>query len=260
MRDHPVIIRDNQTLANCYQQLKKNDIICGRICLKPGEEHLLLDLLARGIHLIPSALSQLASRSKTFQTRIFSDFMLPGTLPIYDNHALLSASSLYRQKQYTKVILKCDRKNAGLGIHIFSDIEELHNRICGGSLPFPFVIQPFQVDYRDIRVIILGDYLEAYERVNPGNFRKNLHCGGKSIPYTLGDQQRILCDQVMRRGEFPYAHLDLMLTDSGKCLLTEINLRGGLRGAKICGREYQAKLDLLHEQLLTERTTGKTSH
>ncbi len=255
MTDRPVIIRDNKTLATCYQQLKKNDIICGRICLKPGEEHLLLDLLARGIHLIPSALSQLASRSKTFQARIFSDFMLPGTLPIYDNHALLRASLLYQEQQYTKVILKSDRKNAGLGIYVFNDIEELNNRIRDGSFPFPFVIQPFQVDYRDIRVIMLGDYLEAYERVNPGNFKKNLHCGGKSIPYVLGDQQRLLCDQVMHRGEFPYAHLDLMLTTEGKSLLAEINLRGGLRGAKICGREYQSRLDHLHIQLLTERMT-----
>ena len=83
--------------------------------MKPGEEHLLTDLLERGVHLIPSASSQLASRSKTFQARIFSEFMLPGTLPIYDTHALLSASSLYRQQQYSRVILKCDRKNAGLG-------------------------------------------------------------------------------------------------------------------------------------------------
>lgn len=260
MRDRPAIIRDNQTLATCYQQLKKNDIICGRICLKPGEEHLLLDLLARGIHLIPSALSQLASRSKAFQARIFSDFMLPGTLPIYDNHALLNASSLYKQQQYTKVVLKCDRKNAGLGIYVFNDIEEISNQIHRGSFPFPFVIQPFQVDYRDIRVIVLGDYLEAYERVNPGNFKKNLHCGGKSIPYTLGDQQRILCEQVMRRGEFPYAHLDLMLKADGKSVLAEINLRGGLRGAKICAREYLGMLDRLHEQLLSKKTTQETTH
>ncbi len=127
-----------ETLYSSYQQLKKNDIVCGRIRMKPGEEHLLTDLLERGIRLIPSATSQLASRSKTFQARIFSEFMLPGTLAIYDTHALLGASSLYRQQQYTKVILKCDRKNAGLGVHTFNDIEELYNQ-CELQAPSPFL-------------------------------------------------------------------------------------------------------------------------
>lgn len=254
MKDPPTIIRDNETLYTSYQQLKPNDIVCGRIRMKPGEEHVLTDLLQRGIHLIPSATSQLASRSKTFQVRVFSEFMLPGTYAIYDTHALLSASSTYRQQQYTKVILKSDRKNAGLGIHSFNDIEELYNCASAGFFPFPFVIQPFQNKCRDIRVIILGDYLEAYERINPYNFRNNLHCGGKAIPYALSDQQHKFCINVMRRGGFPYAHLDLMLTAEGECCLTEINLRGGLKGARISSRTYQEKLKAIHELLLTQQT------
>ncbi len=252
MKDRPIIIRDNQTLYTCYQQLKKDDIICGRIRLKPDEEHLLTDLLERGIRLIPSATSQLASRSKIFQTRIFSEFMLPGTLAIYDTHDLLCASSSYRRQQHTKVILKCDRKNAGLGIHFFNNIEELYNLASFGSLPFPFVIQPYQSKSRDIRVIILGDYLEAYERINPYNFRNNLHCGGESTPYDLPDQQLEFCREVMQRGKFPYAHLDLMLTPDGPCRLMEVNLRGGLKGARISGKEYQRKLDMINEAILKQ--------
>jgi ribosomal protein S6--L-glutamate ligase len=250
LKDPPTIIHDNQTLYSRYQQLQINDIVCGRIRIKQGEEHVLIDLLERGIRLIPSATSQLASRSKTFQARIFSEFMLPGTLAIYDTHALLSASSLYRQQQHTKVILKCDRKNGGLGIHVFNDIEELYNHASIGSISYPFVIQPYLSKIRDIRVIILGDYLEAYERINPYNFRKNLHCGGDSTPYTMTDQQVRFCEKVMQRGHFPYAHLDLLLTPNGDCHLAEINLRGGLKGAKISGKEYQEKIGAIHEKLL----------
>ncbi len=220
--------------------------------MKPGEEHVLTDLLQRGIHLIPSATSQLASRSKTFQVRVFSEFMLPDTLAIYDTHALLSASSVYRQQQYTKVMNNSDRKNAGLGIHTFNDIEELYNCASAGFFSFPFVIQPYQEKCRDIRVIILGDYMEAYERINPYNFRNNLHCGGKAMPYVLSDQQFQFCIKVMQRGNFPYAHLDLMLTAEGECRLTEINLRGGLKGARISGRAYQEKLKAVHELLLAQ--------
>jgi ribosomal protein S6--L-glutamate ligase len=220
--------------------------------MKQGEEHLLTDLLERGIRLIPSATSQLASRSKTFQTRIFSKFMLPGTLVIYDTHTLLNASSVYRQQQHTKVILKCDRKNAGLGVHTFNDIEEVYNLASFGAVSFPFVLQPYQNKSRDIRVIILGDYLEAYERINPYNFRNNLHCGGESKPYALSEQQLEFCKKIMQRGDFPYAHLDLLLTPDDDCRLLEINLRGGLKGAQISGKKYQDKLDMIHEVLLKQ--------
>ena len=250
MTDRPRIIRNNRTLTTSYQQLKKNDIICGRIRLSPGEEHVLTDLLQRGVHLIPSATAQLASRSKTFQARIFIDFMVPGTLPIYDSHALLAATSSYRRQQHGRVVLKHDRKNGGLGVHLFNDIEEIYNYASIGSGHFPFIIQPYQSNSRDIRVILLDGYVEAYERVNPYNFRKNLHCGGDSTTYPLSELQLEFCHKVMRRGDFAYAHLDLLLTDTGNCYLTEINLRGGLKGSRMSGKEYLRKIDMIHERLI----------
>lgn len=217
-----------------------------------GEESVLCDLLERGIHLIPSATAQLLSRSKVLQAKILQDFMLPGTTPIYNSHALLQACTIYRQHNYNQVVLKCDRKNAGLGIHIFSNIEELYNHATTKGFEFPFVIQPFIKENMDIRVIILGDHKEAYERTNSHNFRKNLHCGGKSSRYQLTDEQLRFCINVMNRGKFDYGHLDLMLTDQGHCYLTEINLRGGLKGAQISGRDYKKKQEEIHERLLKE--------
>lgn len=252
MRETRAIIRDNQTLFSRYNKLRKNDIVCTRVRLKLGEELLLTDLSERGVKLIPSATAQLASRSKCYQARVFSDYMLPGTLPIYDSHALLKATSYYRQQQHTRLVLKYDRKNAGLGVFIFNDIEELYNQVSGGSYSFPFVVQPFQEQSRDIRVIFLGEYIEAYERINPHNFRKNLHCGGTSTPYALPEGQLLFCRQVMQRGRFDYAHIDLIIGPEGDHHLMEINLRGGLRGAKICSKSYKDKLDSLHEALLRE--------
>jgi len=252
LNDQPQIIYDNQTLVRSYHKLRKNDIICGNIRLKPGEEHLIADLLARGIKLIPSATAQLASRSKVFQAKVFEEFMLPGTQAVYDNHTLLDTSSLYQKLKFTKVILKCDRKNAGLGIHLFNTIEELYNLVvCGKSLHFPFVIQPFQPHYNDIRVIILDDYHEGYERTNPYNFRNNLHCGGQSTVYNLSKQQLSFCRDVMHRGGFTCAHIDLMLTPDGGCWLTEINLNGGLKGASISRKEYQERIQKNQKKMLS---------
>jgi ribosomal protein S6--L-glutamate ligase len=250
LKDQPTIIRDNHAFSLSYQQLEKNDIILGRLRLKPGEEHLLTDLLARGIRLIPSANSQLASRSKVFQARIFSDFLPPDTLAIYDAQTLLEVSSLYQKQGYQRVVLKHDRKHAGIGVHIFANIEDLFNQVSVTAYPFPFIIQPFQTECKDIRVIIIDDYNEAYERSNPFNFRQNLHCGGKATPHMLTDREMAFCLDVMNRGEFPYAHLDILLTPDNEIHLMEINLRGGLRGAKISGPEYQNRIALANERRL----------
>ena len=253
MKDPLTIVRNNQILFATYNQLKTNDIIYGRIRLGPGEEHLLTDLVERGIRLIPSATSQLASRSKAFQARIFNNFMLPDTLAVYDINALLLATSLYQRLHYSKVVLKRDRKNGGLGVHLFNSIEDLYNQVSGRDASFfPFIVQPFQQRFRDIRVIVLDDYIESYERINPDNFRQNLHCGGKATPYLLNDRQQAFCREVMRRGAFSYAHIDLMLIDDEECRLTEINLRGGLHGARISGEDYRRKIEAIHERRLVE--------
>jgi ribosomal protein S6--L-glutamate ligase len=230
-------------------QLQAGDIVCCRLRLKTHEEYLLLDLMERDIKILPSATSQLASRSKTFQVRIFSPLMIPGTMAIYDLHGLLNVISQYRRCKTEQVILKHDRKNGGLGIHLFQDIEDIFTLAANDVIPFPFVLQPYITDCRDVRVIILGDYIEAYQRTNPDNFRKNLHCGGKAARYELSEEQFALCQEAMLRGGFPYAHIDLMLSDD-KTYLTEINLRGGIRGAVITPQMYGKKIENLHRNLL----------
>lgn len=248
----PTVIRDNKWLFQNFHLLKENDIILGRIRLRPSEETLLTDLLQRGVRMIPSATSQLASRSKTFQTRLFHHFMLDKTIAVYDRHDLLRATALCCSSTDPSVVMKHDRKNGGIGIHKFDNIEQLYNHVTLSSSPYPFVIQPFMQGSRDIRVIILEEYVEAYERTNSENFRRNLHCGAKATPHTLSDEQLSFCHDVMVRGTFPWAHLDLMLMPDDTFYLQEINLRGGLRGARIDGEQYQRKTEAILERLLNK--------
>lgn len=179
--------------------------------------------------------------------------MLPHTLAVYDTNCMLGATTLYRCHGIAELVVKQDRKNGGIGIHHFRDIEDVYNQAAFGCLPYPFVIQPFFSDFRDIRIIILGNYLEGYERVNPANFRHNLHCGGTARIYEPDENVMQFCRRIMARGGFPYAHIDLMVAADGSLYLTEINLRGGLRGARIDPREYLQRLRGLHARLLEEK-------
>jgi len=248
---HPArIITKNSELPDLFHTLVAGDIIACRLRLKYKEEHLLLDLLERGVKLIPSATSQLASRSKAFQARLLAPFMIPHTVAIYDIHGLLDTVSLYGHHGIEKIVLKHDRKNAGLGIHLYRNIEDVYNQAANNIIPYPFVVQPFVADSRDIRVIVLDDYIEAYERINPDNFRNNLHCGGEAKAFQLNDSHLKLCNEIMARASFPYGHLDLMLSAKDEIFLAEINLRGGIRGAAIDPGSYQKKVTAIEQNIL----------
>jgi len=245
-----LIIRDNSILRTQYDALQEGDIVLGRLRLRHSEESMLLDLCQRGIQLVPSGLSQLASRSKAFQAALFARFMLPLTCAIHSLHDLISAISTYHKNGITAVVTKLDRRNAGMGVHLWQSIEEVFTHASLGNLPFPFVLQPFEPECRDIRVVFMDDYREAYWRHNPYSFRNNLHQGGQSKACSLSGEQLDICCRVMERGGFPYAHLDLIITRKGKSYLGEINLGGGIGGEKITPGEYQARVEAIHEQHL----------
>ncbi len=247
-----MIIRDHATLIDRYEQLGPEDVIVGRLRLRRGEEHLLLDLAARRIRMIPSARSQLLSRSKVFQARILGSFMVPGTMPIYTIHDIMAAIGEYGCRYPGPVVCKLDRANGGRGILLFSSIEDVYTQASLQVLAFPFVIQPLLEDCRDVRIIRLGEYTEAYQRYNPDNFRHNLHCGGSSMVRHLTSPQRDLCRRVLERADFPYGHVDLLVTGSGTSYLSEVNLRGGLRGARISPRRYAERIREIEQQLLAD--------
>ena len=257
--DTPRIFTNNLDIRREFANLRAGDVFIGRLRLKATEETLLVDLLDRGILLFPSALSQLLCRSKTMQARVYAPEMLPHTVAVHDQHDMLETVNLYQRHNITRLVTKHDRKNAGMGIHLWRDVEEVFSHSSLGSLPFPFVIQPFVENSRDIRVVMLGDYRESYIRSNPHNFRNNLHCGGESTPCQLTEQQLTLCRQVMERGKFPYAHLDLMVLATGETYLAEINLRGGIRGARISPEEYLRQVDIIHRRYLSEKSGKSTA-
>lgn len=247
------LIPDNDSLWTNFNSLKAGDVFIGRLRLKSTEENLVVDLLERGVQLFPAGLAQLSCRSKVLQARMFSEYMVPDTRAIHDLHDLVESINEYHRLGYGPVVTKKDRANGGLGINIWSSVEEVFNQASFGVMPFPFVLQPFCPDCRDIRVISLDDYLEAYWRDNPNNFRNNLHCGGRSEPTTLTTEQHDLCRKVMARGKYPYAHIDLMVAADGETYLAEINLRGGLKGARIGPSEYRQKISAIHQRYRLEQ-------
>lgn len=245
------IVLSYQAFKRHFHEFKEGDLIGIRLPLKREELGLIIDLINRKVTAFPSFLSQVLSTSKTLQAEVLKTFMLPHTYSIRDKNSLLSAiSELSKLKEkFQKFITKDDRANCGLGVRFWNSLEEIYNVAGTSVLPFPFVLQPFFENIRDVRVIILGEYyIEAYERINPYNFRKNLFLGGTAREYKLSKKEIEFCKKVMERGNFPYAHLDLIYVGNEGPYLSEINLKGGIKGAKIGQQAYEETVKKIHQE------------
>lgn len=225
-----MIVRSRNELQEHYHRLGAGDIVVMTARLRSA---FLVDLLQRGVAVIPSPLSQLLSRSKVAQAELLNAFMHPLTLAIRRRKDLLEAVNLYGHEQIGAVISKQEHLHCGHGVRYWDHIETLYS-FCGlDRNAYPFVLQPFAENFDDLRVIMVGDYEEAYVRCNSAGFRGNLSAGGVSHPYTLSPDQRDFCHQITERTRFPYAHIDLQIMADGTCYLLEIALNGGIRGSRL---------------------------
>jgi glutathione synthase/RimK-type ligase-like ATP-grasp enzyme len=230
-----------------YRQLASGDLVVGVLPVRPGEEVKILDSATRGVSFFPSILSQCLSRSKAAQAEVLADYMVSGTFVAYALADL--AAHLPEFQGRDAVVAKRDRGHLGLGVSLWPSLETLYSLASLQGLTYPLVVQPFLADARDVRVVVLGDYVEAYERLNPHSFRKNLFQGGSSHPFTLTQEQQDFCGEVMVRGKFPYAILDLLLDpESGQAYLSEISFKGGLTGARLSQAEFRAHIVALEEE------------
>jgi glutathione synthase/RimK-type ligase-like ATP-grasp enzyme len=245
-----VIVKNINELTCAYQQLRSGDIVSARIVSKHLKQILLIDLLERGVRCCPSALSQVLNGSKTAQGLILKDWMMPETLVIQRRADLMKAIQAYHHKGVRQVVTKADKMHCGYGIRLWENTEMLYSVIAFSEDAYPFLLQPFLGDITDLRVIAVGEYMEAYIRHNPDNFRKNISTGGSALPYDLDNEKANMCRAVMNRGKFPFAHIDLQLLPDGACYLSEIALNGGIQGAQISRMELDQRKQTVIDALI----------
>ncbi|MGD8944525.1 MAG: hypothetical protein PVG59_07240 [Desulfobacterales bacterium] len=244
-----MIVKNNRELKALYHELSGGDVFIGNLSLKYLKHTLLIDMHARGIRCLPSPLAQILNNSKVAQAFVLKKWMLPHTRVIPRRTDLIEALNVYKQRDIGPVVTKQDGMHCGHGIRRWETMETLYSFMALDQSAYPFVLQPFQKQFTDVRIIIVEDYVEAYTRHNPHNFRVNITLGGTSSVYALSAQQEEFCRAVMQRGKFPYAHLDLMVLKNDACYLSEIALNGGIRGARISRQELDQKKMAVLENL-----------
>ena len=248
-----MIIKNNRELKSRYHELTGGDIFIGNLSLKHLKQTLLIDMIERGIRCLPSALAQILSSSKAAQAFVLKEWMLPHTRVIPRRSDLLEALNAYNKNGIGPVITKQDGMHCGHGIRRWETMETLYSFMALDPSNYPFVLQPFQEQFTDVRVIIVDDYVESYTRSNPHNFRVNITLGGTDSAYDLSAHQESFCRTVMQRGKFPHAHIDLMVLSDDTCFLSEIALNGGIKGARISREELDQKKMALLEKLASKK-------
>ena len=247
-----MIVRTNRELKARYNELTTGDIFIGNLSSKFLKQPMLIDMLERGIHCLPSPLAQILNSSKVAQAFVLHEWMLPHTQTISRRTDLIDAINIFGKNGIGPVVSKQDGLHCGHGIRRWETIETLYSFMALAESSYPFVLQPFHEGFTDIRVIIAGDYVESYTRSNLYNFRVNLSSGGTGSPYKLDEKKEAFCRSVMQRGKFPFAHLDLMILENGECYLSEITLNGGIKGARISREDLIQNKKALLEKLAGE--------
>jgi glutathione synthase/RimK-type ligase-like ATP-grasp enzyme len=247
-----MILRTSSELKERYHDLCSGDIFLGILTYKHIKQSILIDLMERGVSCFPSPLSQVLNHSKATQAVVLNNWMLPHTFVIARRTDFIEAVNTYNRLKIGPLVTKEDHLHCGHGVRKWDTIETLYSFVALSETSYPFVIQPFLDNFIDLRVIIAGDYMEAYVRHNPDNFRMNISMGGKNYPYEMNADLLDFCHKAMERGKFPYAHLDIQITDDGTYYLSEIALNGGIKGAKI----RREKLDKKKQEVLERLAMG----
>ena len=247
-----MIVRTNRELKARYNELTAGDVFIGNLAFRYLKQPLLIDMLERGIRCLPSPLAQILNSSKVAQAFVLHEWMLPHTQAISRRTDLIDAINTFGKNGIGPVVTKQDDLHCGHGIRRWETIETLYSFMALAESSYPFVLQPFQERFTDIRVIIVGDHVESYTRSNLYNFRVNLSSGGTGSPYIMDEKKEAFCRSVMQRGKFPFAHLDLMILENGECYLSEITLNGGIKGARISREDLIQNKKALLEKLAGE--------
>jgi glutathione synthase/RimK-type ligase-like ATP-grasp enzyme len=243
-----MIVRGRAELERHFEDLGKGDIVLGPLPARYLRGALAADLLERGVRCIPAVTCQALARSKCAQALVFRRWMAPHTRAVSRRPELMQALGDYARSAIGAVVTKQEGMHCGHGIRRWESIEALYNSVALDDRVYPFVLQPFLPAITDVRVIVVGEYVEAYLRENLYNFRANIAAGGASRPLSMDPAAEAICRTVMERGRFPYAHIDLHLTSEGACLLSEIALEGGIAAARIGRSELdQRKRERLEE-------------
>ena len=221
---------DRTTIGKLLWKSKKGDRISCRIT-NPRFIGIFYEIESRGAEIFPPLLSQSLSMSKVHQALHYVDYMIPNTEVLLRRFHTQNVLKKYAEKNILKAVIKEDRSSMGMGVHPCWSLNELAWMIIHMIKP-PVVVQPTLENFREFRLVLLGDIIIAKEKINSDEvFWNNRIFGGVTKFVTPSSQIVEFAKELMHIGKFPWAYIDLFVTDND-IFLAEISLSGSNAGLK----------------------------
>lgn len=231
MHFHGLSLNGNRTtIRELMSKSKKGDKISCKIS-NPRLIGIFYEIESRGSDIFPPLLSQSLSISKVHQALHYADYMVPNTQVLFRRFYVQHLLKRYAEQNILKLVIKQDRASMGMGIYPCWSLNELALAVIHEVKP-PLVVQPMLEGFREIRLLVFGDTIVAKEKINSDNiFWNNRIFGGHTKFVTPSKQMVAFGEEMMRIGKFPWAYIDLFVTDD-HIFLSEINLSGSNAGMK----------------------------
>jgi glutathione synthase/RimK-type ligase-like ATP-grasp enzyme len=218
------------TLKALLSKCKRGDKVSCTIS-DPRFMGIFYEFESRGASVFPSLLAQSLSMSKVHQAVHYGDHMIPHTQVVFRKYHIQRVLRQYAEQNILKSVVKEDRGSMGLGNHPCWSLNELARTIAHVKKP-PVVVQPMLENFREFRLLVFGDTVFAKEKINSDQiFWKNRIFGGVTKLITPSKQVVHFGRDMMKLGKFPWAYIDLLITDDD-IFLSEINVSGSNAGLK----------------------------
>lgn len=240
---------DRTTIRELLSKSKKRDRISCRI-KNPRFIGIFYEIESRGTEIFPPLLAQSLSMSKVHQALHYADYVVPDTQVLFRRFHAQNVLREYAEKNILKALVKEDRASMGMGVHPCWSLNELAWIIIHMIKP-PIVVQPILESFREFRLVILGDIIVAKEKINSDKiFWNNRIFGGVTKFITPSKQIIEFAKEMMQIGKFPWAYMDLFVTDDD-IFLAEISLSGSNAGLK------KYKLNKLKREMIEKWVANK---
>ena len=143
---------------------------------------------------------------------------------------------------FPSVVLKTLVGMQGTGVELYEEISTALNKLkMLKQVGEKALVQDFIAETRgqDIRAFVIGDQVVAsmQRTASNGDFRANLHQGGKAESIDLIEEEKRIAIQATKAIGLDVAGVDLIRTNQGTMIL-EVNASPGLEGIeKVSGKD-----------------------
>jgi ribosomal protein S6--L-glutamate ligase len=190
-------------------------------------------------YVLNSSQSLSNAKNKFFALQVLAKagLPIPQTMMV---HNLQNIKEVVKKLGGLPVVLKLFRGSQGKGVILSENLSSLESILTAvWAIGYDIILQKYYPETRgeDIRILVLGDKIIGAMRRIPkkGEFRSNIHQGGKMKKVNLSHEEKDLAIRAVRVLGLNLAGVDIMRTSKGTLIL-EVNGSPGFEGLeKITG-------------------------